>query len=95
MKKLSLIHAQPFLRNKNTVLTMGGTVALRSPIPTFYDRKATDLNTSILSLVQNIFAQKVIIFGHDLLVFVDLRVLTGGSRVGANARFTLSWVVFS
>ena len=62
---------------------MGGTVALRSPIPTFYDRKATDLqlisNTSILSLVQYIskvyfLPQKIIIFGHDLLMFVDLHV---------------------
>ena len=43
MEKLSQNCAQLFLRNKYTVFTMGGTVALRFPIPTFYDLRATDL----------------------------------------------------
>ena len=43
MDKLSPNPVQIFLRNKYTVLTMGGTAALGSPIPTFYDWRATDL----------------------------------------------------
>ena len=43
MDKLSPYPAQLLLRNKYTVLTMGGTVALRSPIPSFYDWRATEL----------------------------------------------------
>ena len=34
--------ARRFVRNKYTFLNMGGTVAPRYPIPTFYDRIATD-----------------------------------------------------
>lgn len=36
--------AQLFLRNKYTVFTMGGTVALWSPSRLFFDRRATDLH---------------------------------------------------
>ena len=43
MTKLTRSRAQLFLRNKYTVFTMGDTVVLRSPIPTFNDRKVTDL----------------------------------------------------
>ena len=43
MEKLSSTRAQPFVRNEYKIFTLGGTVALRSPIPIFYDRRATDL----------------------------------------------------
>ena len=49
MEQFSPNHSQRFVFNKYTVFTMCCTevVALRSPIPTFYDRKATDLQLMI------------------------------------------------
>lgn len=43
MEKLSSNRAQPFERIEYKFFTLGGTVALRCPIPIFYDRRATDL----------------------------------------------------
>ena len=44
MVKLSLNRAQFIVLNRYKAFTMGGTVVLWSNIPTFYDRRATDLH---------------------------------------------------
>ena len=46
MENISPNRAKLFVRNKYTVLTMRGTVALRSPIQTFYVRRAQELQLS-------------------------------------------------
>ena len=49
METLSLNRAQPFLRNKYTVFTMGGTVALR-----YFPESYSSAGTQTLYLYQRI-----------------------------------------
>ena len=48
MEKLSPNHAQFLVHNGYTVFTMGGNVDHWSPIPTFFERRTTDLQLHLV-----------------------------------------------
>ena len=87
MKKLSPNRAQLFLRNKYTVFSMGGTVALRSVNKNISGELSTVLQLLLECLVYFLFVHNAINSPRDATpIIYGLRVQTLHWRWGTNKK---------